>query len=749
MAATAVAASSGAQPTVLSLANFGSASFEGIVAAARSAAASDDHEIKIAAYFALMDAINNLGLDSTAPTVNVKDRSEKPGLTVKDQQRIRERDALRDQQRRDLAHINFRLGGDRAVYEAALNALAPHVKAASSVVPESAPVWEAAGLAAALLRAKALPKGGSRGPNKNKWKRVDNLVKNNITKFLPTKKLPKVGALHARAGAVAKEPERMGLVLADGASLDVLALGRDVDFDSLAATHDAAKGDDEVDDAVASIPTGAVDAQAALRREERRKLDRMRDVAAQDDDRPVADQQRALEEIPGSLVRQLGVISAKAPDEPAGFYIGGTIVPRGVLVDGFVGDELWAFFRRDNCPLVCARTGERLSMDQLRYLYAAGALEFAVSPADPIAALIDDCETTAQVAGRQLAAASNGLRVALYGACTYGGVGHMNEAALLYLSVIWFNRARAAGIAVRLGEVSQVTQRSLQSSVDASYLGRPRGDVANAFRLAMEALSSPAVAEASGAPTTCLMRPPPVGVERGWSCWGIACVGHHVFVVWFVEGSIIHCKRVNFCEGGDHLALAMYMRLRRVKLLDRRARLICDALPLDAGYVAGNLSTGDQVEVDEDVLDVLLDCDIEVTVPADAPGFGFKIDDLKDLYNAPLQHEEPAAVLGAADVLMMESLDAEASEENTASARKRLQAAAPQTPRKRARGGGRGASADIIGRFVGIAGLTTTTTSPLNSALLATKYPAPTGLELLGPQPIPPTPGADWDRLPK
>ena len=393
-----------------------------------------------------------------------------------------------------------------------------------------------------MLRSKALP---DRKEDQLGYGRVDSFVRRTFTNHLPGKTLPKVvGALRARSQGTRADPERSGLVIAADGPLIVDSR----DFDALALAEDDEDGD------VASILREPVimDAAAAARREAKRKENRMMAVAADENDqRSPEERRRALEAVTASLMRQLEALSASNPDEDAGIYIGIAIVPRAAPLDGSLGEELFAYYLRENCALLCADTGLRLNMDQLRLLHASGALEFVRSVPDQNPALVGDCENTAQVLGRQMVAPGSGQRIPFYGLAAYGGVDDMDQPALLYASVLWFDKAREAGIEVCLGQVSIVTERSLALSNETSFLGRSVGDNAGAFRRAMEALSSPVAAAASGASVTCLARPPPYGLERGWSFWGIAGVGHHVFVVWFVEDSRIHCKRVNFCEAAN------------------------------------------------------------------------------------------------------------------------------------------------------------------------------------------------------
>ena len=94
-------------------------------------------------------------------------------------------------------------------HEAALRALAEVVKAAFEVVPTSASVWRDVGQAAALLRSKALPKH-SKDPKG--YHRVDDLVRNHITKRLPDKKLPKVGACASGVAAAPPPPRASGAI---------------------------------------------------------------------------------------------------------------------------------------------------------------------------------------------------------------------------------------------------------------------------------------------------------------------------------------------------------------------------------------------------------------------------------------------------------------------------------------------------------------------------------------------------------
>ena len=609
----------------------------------------------------------------------------------------------------DAAAVARRAVDAKDGHEGALRALAPVVEAASRVVPTSESVWKGVGEVTALLRSKAIPK---KNEDPKGYNRVDNFVSRNIRKHIPDKTLPKVGSVNGRSERTTADPERSGLVTAADGPLVLDGM----DFDALALAEDDEDGD------VASIlrePVVTIDAAAAARREDRRRENRLRSVAADENDqRSPEERRRALEAVPRSLMTKLEAVSASNPDEDAGYYIGVAIVPRAAPLNGSLGEELFAYYLRDNCALLCADTGLRLSMDQLRLLHASGALEFVRSVPDQNPALVGDCENTAQVLGRRMVPPGRGQRIPFYGRAAYGGVDDMHQPALLYASVLWFEKAREAGIEVCLGQVSIVTQRSLALSNETSFLGKPVGDNAGAFRRAMEALSSPVAAAASGASVTCLARPPPYGDERGWSFWGIAGVGHHVFVVWFVEDSRIHCKRVNFCEGGERLALAMYMQLRRAKLRDARGRLVCSSLPLEPGFVVGKLS--DDVEEvdpeDEDLVECLLSLDDEPPALAVAPQTAAG-DVLEGLYQGDLleldESNATVSVAAAAPEPVLEPVDAVMTVAPPARKRsqpvaeppapKRPRAAAPFKPRGPRRNPG-GVGGQMMRRQTGLLG---------------------------------------------
>ena len=134
-----------------------------------------------------------------------------------------------------------------------------------------------------------------------------------------------------------------------------------------------------------------------------------------------------------------------------------------------------------------------------------------------------------------------------------------------------------------------------------------RGDPRDAFLKSLEAVASPEAARRHGARVACIQRPPPWGLDRGWSSVAFVVLGHFVYNIWFLEGSRPYWKGVNFCKGGEAAASKMFDDLVRAKSLNYRPRLWVDCLDLPPGLLAGNFDAFDAAAFDEDELEALRD----------------------------------------------------------------------------------------------------------------------------------------------
>ena len=158
---------------------------------------------------------------------------------------------------------------------------------------------------------------------------------------------------------------------------------------------------------------------------------------------------------------------------------------------------------------------------------------------------------------------------------------------------MWFDKCEA-GIEVCLGQVS-ITEAAWRST--HIFLGRSVGDNAG-VPAAMRSAALPAAAVRAS--VTCSPLPPPHGL-RGWSFWGIAGVGHHVFVV-VREDLRIHVLRT-FVRAASFPALAMYMQRATSSATPGAAwQFVASPKP---GFVVGKLSDDvEEVDPGDDLVEV-------------------------------------------------------------------------------------------------------------------------------------------------
>ena len=147
-----------------------------------------------------------------------------------------------------------------------------------------------------------------------------------------------------------------------------------------------------------------------------------------------------------------------------------------------------------------------------------------------------------------------------------------------------------------------------------AFLGRPLGDAAAAFQTARAAVRSPS-ARAGDVAVLCLVRPPKYRSTRTtWSSWAAVCVGHFVFIFWFVDGRRkVYVKRANYCEGGELAAKDYYQHICHAKQHGVKFRVEVPFLSLGIEEEAG----AEDVEVPDADVHTFLE-DVARDLPLDA-----------------------------------------------------------------------------------------------------------------------------------
>ena len=323
----------------------------------------------------------------------------------------------------------------------------------------------------------------------------------------------------------------------------------------------------------------------------------------------------ACAEMQNSVLRPVREEVARRPEHSYILYIGNGVVRR-IYSDGTIREEPLAWLGRNECVVVCEETGKLLSAEQIKALIKAGALKVFASTPDPCGPLVDVAERETQVAGREYAADVVTKIVLGYGLTTPGGVGRMRELCGLFATLISLELAAAAGVRLRVVEVSPLTTvRGLAvEAAPPSFLDRPRGNVQAALRTALDAVKSTSAREGDVV-VLCLSRPPVYQSSREtWSSWAAVRVEHFAFLFWCVEGGQVYVKRSNFCEGGELAAEAYYRRVCAAKLNGLKWRVPVPCFPeLEVDGVLGGGDVEEPVDVDVDDVDMFLEGDEDLS----------------------------------------------------------------------------------------------------------------------------------------
>ena len=220
-----------------------------------------------------------------------------------------------------------------------------------------------------------------------------------------------------------------------------------------------------------------------------------------------------------------------------------------------------------------------------------------------------------------------------------------------------------------------------------AFVGRPLGDPAAAFQTARAAVRSPS-ARAGDVAVLCLVRPPKYRSTRTtWSSWAAVCVGHFVFIFWFVDGRRkVYVKRANYCEGGELAAKDYYQHICHAKQHGVKFRVEVPFLSLGIEEEAG----AEDVEVPDADVHTFLE-DVALDLPSNSADLVMN-DEQLDAFSFAESLEAPpvddVAAIAAAprepvDVVMTVATTAPAARERSQSAANRRR---PWRDPSRARG---------------------------------------------------------------